>query len=78
MLVAKVRNINHYSPYQGGPKIAAYWVKYIVVRDGVFEHEGERLIRAVDELEVFRKFPAEIIERHGVDSVEWLCEVNNG
>lgn len=79
MLVAKVKSVKGFRALAGHRvKYPMYWVTYTVVRDGVPEHDGERLIHAMDELEVFRKFPAEIIERHGVDSVEWLCEVKNG
>lgn len=79
MLVAKVKSIKGFRSLAGHRvKYPMYWVTYSVVRDGVPEHDGERLVQAVDELEVYKKFPAVIIERHGVDKVEWLCEVNDG
>jgi hypothetical protein len=59
-----------------------YWVEYVLLvrkrlRNGdhttFLEHSGSRLIKAVDELDLYRKFPVGMRERHGVEpnNVRW-------
>lgn len=75
MIVAKVLGIKRYETLAGKRTDGAFWVRYCVVRDGKIEHQGERLIPAKDELDVFRVLPEQLINRHNVDSIEWICEV---
>ena len=80
MIVAKVLGTKRYERVRREDVnhervVVAFWVNYCVVRDGKIEHQGERLVPAKDELELFQVLPEQLIKRHNVDSIEWICEV---
>ena len=48
-----------------------FWVAYTFYRNGNLEHSGERLVHAVDELDLFKVFPEQMDKRHGTNNVRW-------
>lgn len=48
-----------------------FWVKYTLYRDGKPDHSGERMVHAVDELDLYRVFPTQMEKRHGTNNVRW-------
>jgi len=48
-----------------------FWVRYTFFRDGEPAHSGDRMVHAVDELDLFRVFPMQMEKRHGTNNVRW-------